>query len=118
MTPAPAPQDEQSAGPVLPGILVDPEWLEAHLDDRLVRIADLRDQEAYQGGHIPGAVQLDLEDIGEIRDGCENAVLRPLDFGRAMARIGVSSGDTVVAYDDHWGLPSARLIWALHYYGE
>ena len=35
-----------------------------------------------------------------------------------MARIGVSSGDTVVAYDDHWGLPSARLIWALHYYGE
>ena len=118
MTPAPAPQDEQSAGPVLPGILVDPEWLEAHLDDRLVRIADLRDQEAYQGEHIPGAVQLDLEDIGEIRDGCENAVLRPLDFCRAMARIGVSSGDTVVAYDDHWGLPSARLIWALHYYGE
>ncbi len=24
----------------------------------------------------------------------------------------------MVAYDDHWGLPSARLVWALHYYGE
>jgi len=106
------------AGHVLPGILVDPEWLEAHLGDRHVRIADLRDQEAYQGGHIPGAVQLDLEDIGEIRDGCDNAVLHPLDFEQVMARIGISNGDTVVAYDDHWGLPAARLIWALHYYGE
>ena len=106
------------AGHVLPGLLVDPEWLEAHLGDRHVRIADLRDQEAYQGGHIPGAVQLDLEDIGEIRDGCDNAVLHPLDFEQVMARIGISNGDTVVAYDDHWGLPSARLVWALHYYGE
>jgi thiosulfate/3-mercaptopyruvate sulfurtransferase len=35
-----------------------------------------------------------------------------------MARLGISNRDAVVAYDDHWGLPSARLIWALHYYGK
>jgi len=102
----------------MPGILVDPEWLGDHMRDPRVRIVDLRDREAYAGGHIPGAVQLDLEDLGENRDGCDNVVLDPPEFERLMARLGISNGDTVVAYDDHWGLPSARLIWALHYYGE
>ena len=106
------------AGPALPGLLVEPEWVVAHLGDRRLCIVDLRDGEAYEGGHIPGAVQLDLEDIGEIRDGCDNAVLPPMDFERVMARLGICKGDTVVAYDDHWGLPSARLTWALHYYGK
>ena len=102
----------------MPGILVDPEWLGEHMGDPYVRIVDLRDREAYSGGHIPGAVQLDLEDLGENRDGCDNVVLGPPEFERLMARLGISNRDTVVAYDDHWGLPSARLIWALHYYGE
>ena len=106
------------AEPVLPGLLVEPEWVVAHLGDRRLCIVDLRDGEAYEGGHIPGAVQLDLEDIGEIRDGCDNAVLPPMDFERVMARLGIAKEDTVVAYDDHWGLPSARLTWALHYYGK
>ncbi len=101
----------------MPRLLVDPGWLEGHLGDRRVRIVDLRDREAYGEEHIAGAVQLDLEDLGEDRDGCDNVVLCPADFERVMARIGISNRHTVVAYDDHWGLPSARLVWALHHYG-
>ena len=111
-------QDDPGAGPATPGLLVDPEWLRDRIGDRRVRTVDLRDREAYAGGHIPGSVQLDLEDLGESRDGYDNMVLRPADFARIMAGLGISEGDTVVAYDDHWGLPSARLIWALHYYGH
>ena len=111
-------QDALEAGPELPGILVNPEWLGEHVGHPRVRIVDLRDREAHAGGHIPGAVQLDLEDLGENRDGCDNVVLGPAEFGRLMARLGISNGDTVVAYDDHWGLPSARLVWALQLYGE
>ena len=111
-------QDDPGAGPATPGLLVDPEWLGDRIGDRRVRTVDLRDREAYAGGHIPGSVQLDLEDLGERRDGYDNMVLRPADFARIMAGLGISEGDTVVAYDDHWGLPSARLIWALHYYGH
>ena len=110
-------RDDRGAGPVLPELLVDPDWLGEHLGDPRVRIVDLRDREAYGEAHISGAVRLDLEDLGERRDGCDNAVLRPADFERLMARLGISDRDTVVAYDDHWGLPSARLIWALHHYG-
>ena len=111
-------QDAREAGPELPGILVDPDWLWDHIGDQRIRTVDLRDREAYAEGHIPGAVQLDLEDLGENRDGCDNVVSDPADFAHLMARLGISNHDIVVAYDDHWGLPSARLVWALHYYGE
>lgn len=111
-------RDAQKTGPALPGILVDPEWLGDHLGDPRVRIVDLRDPEAYAAGHIPGAVQLDLEALGEHRDGCDNAVLGPVEFERVMMPLGISNRDAVVAYDDHWGLPSARLVWTLHHYGE
>jgi thiosulfate/3-mercaptopyruvate sulfurtransferase len=110
--------DNPGAGPATPGLLVDPEWLGDRIGDQRVRTVDLRDREAYAGGHIPGSVQLDLEYLGERREGCDNMVLRPANFAHIMAGLGISEGDTVVAYDDHWGLPSARLIWALHYYGH
>jgi len=109
---------QNEAWPVLPGLLVDPDWLEDHVRHQRVRIVDLRDREAHAEGHIPGAVQLDLEALGENRGGLDNVVSDPADFERLMVQLGISNGDTVVAYDDHWGLPSARLIWALHYYGE
>jgi thiosulfate/3-mercaptopyruvate sulfurtransferase len=110
-------QDGSETGPVLPGLLVDPNWLGAHVGDARLRIVDLRDSDAYADGHIPGAVQLDLKDLGQNLNGCDNALLPPDEFERVMARLGISHLDTVVAYDDHWGLSSARLIWALGHYG-
>ena len=103
-------EDERKAGLVMPGILVDPEWLGDHMGDPRMRIVDLRDREAYAGGHIIGTVQLDLEDLGENRDGCDNVVLGPAEFERLMARLGISNRDTVVAYDDHWGLRVGRHV--------
>ena len=118
MTIATQAQDHQEETPGLPGFLVDPVWLENHIADQRLRLVDLRDREAFSDGHIPGAVQLDLEDLGHSREGCDHVLLPPAEFEGLMARLGVSNLDTVVAYDDHWGLPSARLIWALHYFGH
>ena len=117
MTTAARADDEAEVGPTSPGLLVDPGWLGDHLEAEGVRIVDLRDQAAYAEGHIPGAVRLDLEALGELSEGCENVLLRAADFERLMGELGISNRDSVVAYDDHWGLPSARLIWALHHYG-
>jgi len=110
-------QDGSEAGPVLPGLLVDPDWLGDHVGEARLRIVDLRDSDAHADGHIPGAVQLDLEDLGQNLIGCTNVLLPPAEFEHVMGRLGISNRDTVVACDDHWGLPSARLIWALHHYG-
>ena len=103
---------------VLPDLLVDPAWLQKHMADSRVRIVDLRDGQAYDDGHIPGASHAELAELGQTREGCENVLLRPAEFEALMGRLGISSADAVVCYDAHWGLASARLVWALHRYGH
>jgi thiosulfate/3-mercaptopyruvate sulfurtransferase len=101
----------------VPGLLVDPSWVMEQLGRPGLRLVDLREADAYASGHIPGAAQLDLSDLGSRVGGLDNVLLPPDAFSALMARCGVSSGDVVVAYDDQWGLAAARLVWALHRYG-
>ena len=45
-------------------LLVDAEWLEAHLGDGNLRIVDMvTERNDYRRGHIPGAVYLNVDDI-------------------------------------------------------
>ena len=118
MTPTPEPQLERAAAPEPPGLLVDPSWLKMRLGSPGLRLVDLRDSDAYADRHVPGAAHLELADLGSSVAGLENVLLPPDEFSRLMARCGVSNGDTVIAYDDQWGLAAARLVWALHYYGH
>ena len=106
------------AVPELPGLLVEPSWLAESLGSPRLRIVDLRDSDAFASGHIPGAVHLQLAELGSRVGGMDNVLLPPEEFGDRMARLGISNGDAVVAYDDQWGLAAARLVWALHYYGH
>lgn len=99
-------------------ILVGPEWLEHRIGQDDVRVVDLREEESYAEAHVPGAVHLALDSLGANRDGCDNVLLPDDGFSELMERLGVSSTDTVVAYDDQWGLAAARLLWALHRYGH
>jgi len=112
------PQRAHAAPPDLPGLLVDPSWLNERLGRPGLRVVDLRDPDAYVSGHIPGAVHLDLAELGSSDAGCDNILLPPAEFSELMASRGISAGDTVVAYDDQWGLAAARLLWALHYFGH
>lgn len=106
------------SGPELPGLLVDPAWLEGHLGALGLRIVDLRDVDSYTSGHIPGAVHVDLAELGRRVAGRDNVLIPPAEFAELMTERGISGGDTVVAYDDQWGLAAARLAWALRYYGH
>lgn len=111
-------QEAHPAAPALPGLLVDPSWLRSQMGHPRLHTVDLRDSDAYGSGHIPGAAHLDLGRLGSSVGGCDNVILPAAEFGDLMARLGISHGDAVVAYDDQWGLAAARLLWALHYYGH
>lgn len=102
----------------LPDLLLPPSWLEQRLGSPGLRVTDLRDAEAYADGHVPGAANLQLAQLGSHVGGMDNVLLPPDEFGALMADLGISNGDAVVAYDDQWGLAAARLLWALHYYGH
>src|SRR5205807_893497 len=71
-------------------------------------------RKAYESGHIPGAVFVDLE--GDIT-GATGAGRHPLptreQFQQAMRRAGVNNGDRVVVYDDSEGSVAGRVWWLL-----
>jgi thiosulfate/3-mercaptopyruvate sulfurtransferase len=102
----------------LPGLLVEPAWLMPRIGTPGLRLIDMRDADAYASGHIPGAANLQLGDLGSRVGGLDNVLLPSEAFGRLIAAAGVSNGDAVIVYDDQWGLAAARLVWALHRYGH
>ncbi len=114
--------------------LVSTTWLAAHLGNPGVRIIDVRwqsryengrgisfdDHDGYRAGHIPGAVFAGM--IAELSDPehpVPDMLAPPERFAAAMSRLGVDRDTLVVAYDN-MGFPlgSARLWWALNYYGH
>src|SRR5687768_16010826 len=87
-------------------VLADVRW---YLDGRSGR-------GAYDRGHLPGAVFVDL-DRWLARPGSPAEGRHPLPdpqvFAAGMAGLGIGDGDPVVAYDDAGGVVAARLVWML-----
>lgn len=114
--------------------LVSTEWLAEHLSDPKVRIVDVRwrsryengrgisfdDLDGYLAGHIPGAVFARMSgDLSDPSHPVPDMLAQPTQFSEAMGCLGITNDTLVVAYDN-MGPPlgSARLWWALSYYGH
>ncbi len=106
--------------------VVDAAWVSEHLDE--VVLADVRwyldgrsGRAAYESGHLPGAVFVDLDahlaahgDPGKGR----HPLPDPAAFAAAMGSLGIGDDDTVIAYDDAGGVIAARLVWMLRATGH
>ena len=99
-----------------PELLAETDWLAQHLNDSTIRIVDMRSEEAYRKGHIPGAVNLGWQALKNADN--ELYVIPPEKFASLMSQLGVSHSTTVVGYDDQGGLSPAWLWWVLDYYGH
>ncbi len=79
----------------LPG-MVGPDWLAGHLGKAGLSVIDVRDQKAYNGGHIPGALSLNPESVrGNVRG--LPSVLLPADVLAAhVSLMGITPSDIVV----------------------
>ena len=106
--------------------IVDDVWLNAHLDE--VVLADVRwyldgrsGRAAYDSGHLPGAVFVDLDARlaahGDPSEG-RHPLPEPSAFAAAMGSLGIGDDDTVIAYDDAGGVIAARLVWMLRATGH
>ena len=97
------------AGPA-PPVLLDVRW----------RLGGPPGIEAYRAGHLPRAVFVDLDaDLAAEPGAAGRHPLPPAGrFQEAMRRAGVSTGSTVVAYDDADATTAARAWWLLRYFGH
>jgi thiosulfate/3-mercaptopyruvate sulfurtransferase len=94
------------------GVLVDAEWLDAHLRDPAVRVVEVDvSRRAHDEWHIDGAVLWDV-----YRD-LKDASYRPIDSAATMsllARSGITPDATVVFY----GYGPALGFWLMKLYGH
>ncbi|MEZ4679145.1 MAG: sulfurtransferase [Caldilineaceae bacterium] len=108
---------ESEASLALPGLIVETDWVVQQLTHPALRLIDVRAADAYAEGHLPGAVHLELPEITGIREGVPGMLIPAADFAARMSAAGIDQRKTVVLYDDNWGMPAARVLWALARFG-
>ena len=107
----------ENKGYAHPEVLVDADWVEAHLHDPQVRLIEVDvDTTAYEQGHIPGAVGLDWKK--ELQDQVVRSPLSKEHLEALLGRAGVSNDTTVILYGDNNNWFAAWALWILKYYGH
>ncbi|MCP3901713.1 MAG: sulfurtransferase [Desulfobacteraceae bacterium] len=106
-----------------PEAIASTDWLQTHLKDKNIRIVDcivpFINPNSYNKGHIPGAVSLDvIRQLSNPEGRVPLLILTRGQFESVMGKLGISNDTTVVVYDAFGGSWSARLWWALMYYGH
>ena len=107
----------ENKGYVHPEVLVDADWVEAHLHDPQVRLIKVDvDTSAYEQGHIPGAVGFNWKK--ELQDQIVRAPVNKEQLEELLSGAGVSNDTTIVLYGDNNNWFAAWALWILKYYGH
>ena len=80
-------------------------------------LVDLRTQEAYDAGHIPGAVRGTASLLNRSAPPCGGLLPEPDAVNTFLSEVGANMGDQIVAYDGGRETAAARMIWVLDAYG-
>src|ERR1700739_1122944 len=93
-------------------VLVSTDWVEEHLKDPGIRIAESNEDPLLYGAeHIPGSVEIDwTRDLNDpvLRDYLDRA-----GFERLMGRIGATRDTTIVLYGDKNNWWATYAFWVL-----
>jgi thiosulfate/3-mercaptopyruvate sulfurtransferase len=106
--------------------LVSTDWLAAHLNDPKVKVIDASFKlpgvlplplDDYLAAHIPGAAFFDVDAISDRSDPRPHMYPDAEQFARDVAALGISTGDTVVAYDSGSWVAAPRAWWMFLSFG-
>jgi thiosulfate/3-mercaptopyruvate sulfurtransferase len=98
-------------------IIVDTDWLAAHLDDPMVQLVDARSS-GFEASRIPGAIHLVPRDLSTTIDGVGGQLEPPVAAQPALRAAGLRNEVTAVVYGRSPEYDPARIVWALAYYGH
>ncbi|WP_254766400.1 sulfurtransferase [Salinilacihabitans rarus] len=100
-------------------VVVSFEWLADRLDDPEVRVVDVRDGWEFEGiGHLPGAANVPFDRFRDDGDADRGTLPGADAFAALLSEAGIERGDTLVAYDDTFGVFAARFLVTAHEYGH
>ena len=101
-----------------PEVLVDTQWLEEHLNDSNLKIAevDYDAQSNYEIGHIPNSVLIDWK--RDINHDIARDILTIEKYQELLKRIGIKDNNTtLILYGDFNNWFAAFAFWVFKYYG-
>lgn len=100
-----------------PDVLVSTDWVRARLGAPDLRIVEVDvDTQAYDAGHIPGAVGFDWQT--QLQDQLHRDILSKAAFEALLSAAGIASSHTVVLYGDHSNWFAAYAFWLFALYGH
>jgi thiosulfate/3-mercaptopyruvate sulfurtransferase len=107
--------------------LVTTDWLAARLDDPKIKIIDASykmpgvlplPSDDYLAAHIPGAVFFNVNTIADSNDPRPHMYPDAAQFARDVSGLGISNGDTVIAYDSGGWVAAPRAWWMFLSFGH
>ncbi len=102
-------------------ILVDSEWLETHIDDKNLRILEVRHDphRYYTVGHIKGAVQVQRFNHLVNRSGISPFLRYPdrEQFQQTLRNFGINNDSQILIYGDSRTVMASRVYFLLDLYG-
>jgi thiosulfate/3-mercaptopyruvate sulfurtransferase len=101
------------AGPLTAGLapdtLVDAAWVRGHLDAPRTKVLDVRTQQEFRNGHLPGATLILWQEL--FADQRTQKLKSPDEIRALLARAGVAPGQEVVTYCAV-GMRASLMYWA------
>lgn len=82
-----------------------------------VIVVDARGKEAYDKGHLSGAINLSIEEM-VVETVVPNMLPDQPTFEKLMSDKGISNDSIVYVYDDNGGIFAGRLWWTMRVYGH
>jgi thiosulfate/3-mercaptopyruvate sulfurtransferase len=99
-----------------PDVLVETQWVAEHLDDPSIRIIEANfDREAYETGHIPGALAWTWNDY---QHPVRNDIQDKEGWEALLSRSGIAKDTTLVLYEQSRNWYSIFGFWLLTMYGH
>ncbi|GAA3728210.1 thiosulfate/3-mercaptopyruvate sulfurtransferase [Spinactinospora alkalitolerans] len=98
-------------------VLVDADWVEAHLDDANVVLVEVdEDTSAYDKGHIRNAIKVDWKQ--DLQDPVRRDFVDRAGFEKLLSERGIGNDDTVVLYGGNNNWFAAYAYWYFKLYGH
>ncbi|MCL9814268.1 rhodanese-like domain-containing protein [Natranaeroarchaeum aerophilus] len=97
-------------------VFVDPSWVEKHSD---VTLVDVRERREYRDvGHVPAAVNVPFDSVRDPSSVATGMLPGREAFETLLGDVGISNGETLVAYDGGDGVYAARFLLTAAVYGH